>query len=216
MGLELKPMTIEKYSDEHVTVGDYVVYSVLPHLSLRIAGFPEGAYSDYYLVYKVGETESVPAYIPKNDIYLEKESPLRYFMPRLHTFKFIYHTKSKDIWLLSDRIVSHKGHNFDSVICTQAPMGIGEFKIGTFPLQDVMLVRETHCKNGQCKASLDIHNNRGVCPDCGWFICNKCGSHGCEEIKVDNKIRDYLCYIRELKNPNFKSEVGPFTPKPNV
>ncbi|MCU7667447.1 hypothetical protein [Bacillus thuringiensis] len=211
MVLELKDSAID-----NITVGDYVVYSGLPHLNLRIASLPEGQYSDYYLVYKVGETKSVPVYIPKNDIYLEKPSPLRYAIPRSYNFRNVYHTKSRDVWLLSDVIVSHKGHRFDSVICTQAPMGIGEFKTGTFPLHDVMIIRNAHCKNGRCKASLDIHNNRGVCPDCGWFICNQCGSHGCDDIKIDNKIRDSLCYIRGLKNPNFKSEVGYFTPMPNV
>lgn len=215
MAIKLKPSAAIKYSNEP-TVGDYVVYSALPHLNLRIASTPEGPFSGSYVVIKVGETESEPSLISKNDIYLEKPSPLRYFLPRLHTFKHIYHTKSKDVWLLSDVIVSHKGHRFDSVICTQAPMGIGEFKTETFPLHDVMLIRETHCKNEKCKTSLDIHHNRGVCPDCGWFICPNCSSHGCDEIKVDNKIRDYLCYIRGLKNPNFKSEVGFFTPKPNV
>ncbi|MDA1675308.1 hypothetical protein [Bacillus cereus group sp. TH152-1LC] len=210
MALELKAPTTIKHSDEHITVGDYVVYSVLPHLNLRIAGILEGPLSDYYLVYKVGETESAPAFIPKNDIYLEKPSPLRYAIPHFDNFKNVYHTKSKDGWWVSDVRVSYKGHRFDSVVCTQAS------KTETFPLQDVMFIRQAHCKNGRCKASLDIDNNRGVCPDCGWFICNKCGSHGCDEIKVDNKIRDYLCYIRGLKNPNFKSEVGPFTPMPNV
>ncbi|PDZ93858.1 hypothetical protein CON36_36975, partial [Bacillus cereus] len=128
-----------------------------------------------------------------------------------------YHIQSKyEDWVLKDIIVSHKGHRYDRVVCTQTTGFKKPIKTETFLLRDVMLIRETHCKNGRCKASLDIYNNRGVCPDCGWFICPNCGSHGCDEIKVDNKIRDYLCYIRGLKNPNFKSEVGPFTPNPNV
>ncbi|GAB6450297.1 hypothetical protein bcgnr5369_19550 [Bacillus cereus] len=216
MALELKAPTTIKYSDEHITVGDYVVYSVLPHLNLRIAGILEGPLSDYYLVYKVGETESAPAFILKNDIFLERPSPLRYAIPRSYNFRNVYHAESKDVWMVSDVRVSYKGHRFDSVVCTQGALGNGGIQTKIFPLQDVMLIRETHCKNEKCKTSLDIHQNQGVCQGCGWFICPNCGSHGCDDIKIDNKIRDYLCYIRGLKNPNFKSEVGPFTPMPIV
>ncbi|MGX5608940.1 hypothetical protein ACWKTZ_21445 [Bacillus cereus] len=210
--IKLKPTATKKYSDENFTVGDYVVCSVLPHLKLRIDGIIGGG---YYSVIKLGETKSKPAIIFREELYLEKPSPLRYVTPRLYPFMYFYHIQSKDEWRLDDVIVSHKGHRFDKVACSKTMKFKEPMKTEEFLLQEVMLIRQAHCKNGRCKAPLDIYNNRGVCPDCGWFVCHKCGSHGCDEITADTKVRDYLCYLRELKNPNFRLEQGPFTPITN-
>ncbi|MEJ1517535.1 hypothetical protein R3O67_30435 [Bacillus cereus] len=212
-------MAIKDFRGEDFTVGDYVVYSVLPHLKLRIdeicgrTGTPR---SGIYKVIKVGETESKPSFITIHQLHLEKPSPLRYIVPSKYNRKNAYHTKSKDFWVIEDVIVSHKGHRFDSVICTPLEIVNGEIKKETFPLHDIMVVRKTHCKKEKCKTSLDIYHNGGVCQNCGWFICHKCGSHGCDEIEADNEIREQLCRLRELENPNFQSEVGSFTHMTNL
>ncbi|WP_324630025.1 hypothetical protein [Bacillus paranthracis] len=198
MVLELRSDAVKLYSDGEFTVGDYVVYSHLPHLNLRISEIRENG---SFTLIKVGEKENCSAVINKEEIFLEKQSPLRYFHPRPSvTFDFLHVDSPEEHWSPEGVFVSKKGHRHDKVLCRKLATNITK----KFLISELIPIRKTHCKKEHCSTPLSQHYNKGVCNDCGWFICPECGSHGCKDLFIDKKIKKYLCYIREVKNPNFR------------
>ena len=107
MVLELRSDAVKLYSDGEFTVGDYVVYSHLPHLNLRISEIRENG---SFTLIKVGEKENCSAVINKEEIFLEKQSPLRYFHPRPSvTFDFLHVDSPEEHWSPEGVFVSKKG-----------------------------------------------------------------------------------------------------------
>lgn len=197
--LGLRNDAAKLYSDGEFTVGDYVVYSHLPHLNLRISEIKENG---SFTLIKVGEKERCSAVINKEKIFLEKQSPLRYFYPRSSGNLGFLHIHSLEEYFTPEGVfVSNKGHRYDKVLWAQ----LTNTK-KAFPVSELIPIRKTHCKKEDCSTPLSHYYNKGVCSDCGWFICPECGSHGCEDLFIDKKIRKYLCYIREIKNPNFRKD----------